>query len=155
MRLTDWNNDLNFVWSGIIAGRTGCESGVCKTADCGVGQGGCKPGTGFQQPATQAEMTLIKNDHDVYDVEVINGINIPISMEPTNAQPGQGGDAYNCGAPGSKHPTTDAGSCSWNFNPPSNDYIQVTAGGNGCNDDGNCGGSKCGISFNPGHQNLF
>jgi hypothetical protein len=30
-----YNNGLNIVWSGALAGRTGCESGTCQTADCG------------------------------------------------------------------------------------------------------------------------
>jgi hypothetical protein len=30
-----YNNGLNVVWSGALAGRTGCESGTCQTADCG------------------------------------------------------------------------------------------------------------------------
>jgi len=57
-------------------------------------------------------MTLVKEGEDYYDVEVINGVNIPVSIGPTNADPGS---SYKCGVPGSKHPKTKVGSCDWNL----------------------------------------
>jgi len=72
----------------------------------------------------------LRNDIDYYDVEIINGVNIPMSMGPTNTAAGGSNEPYTCGNPGSKHPVTNVGSCSWEFSPPSNDYIWVTAGGN-------------------------
>ena len=78
---------------------------------------------------------------------------MPVSMSPVNAP---GGSAYNCGAPGAKYPRTNVGSCTWEFNPPSVDYNWVTAGGNSCNSQSDCNnGDVCGISFNPGHVDLF
>lgn len=81
------SEDYNIVWSGAIAGRTNCNANTnsCDTADCGAGPNGCKPSQGFNQPATQAEVTFQKKDNDYYDVEIINGVNIPVSMGPNNA----------------------------------------------------------------------
>jgi len=97
-------------------------------------------------------MTLVKTGVDFYDVEVINGIHLPVSFGPTNVP---GGTPYKCGTPGAKYPNTKVGSCSWDLQPPSNDYYWVTAGGNHCNLDSECSGSKCGLSFNPGHADLI
>jgi hypothetical protein len=56
-------------------------------------------------------MTLISTGVDFYDVEIINGVHIGVSMEPTNAS---GSGPYDCGAPGSKHPRHSLiGSCNW------------------------------------------
>lgn len=46
------DNGLDIIWSGIMTGRTNCNSGGCEKADCGNGYQGCKPSQGFQQPAT-------------------------------------------------------------------------------------------------------
>jgi len=97
----------------------------------------------------------LKSDIDYYDVEIINGVHIPVSMGPTNTASGGSSDPYTCGNPGSASPTTSVGACSWNFKPPSVDYNWVTAGGNACSSNSDCGGSICGISFNPGHADLL
>ena len=105
------------------------------------------------QPATQAEITMVKTGVDFYDVEIINGIHMPVSFGPTNTQ---GTSPYKCGTPGAKHPNTKVGSCNWDLKPPSNDYYWVTAGGAKCQDDTACSGDDiCGISFNPGHADLL
>ncbi|CDW89125.1 UNKNOWN [Stylonychia lemnae] len=147
-----YDNGSEIIWSGIMGGRSNCSPSGCETSDCGNGDGACKAGQGFQQPATQAEMTLVKTGVDFYDVEVINGIHLPVSFGPTNVA---GQSAYKCGTPGAKHPNTNVGSCSWDLQPPSNDYNWVTAGGNHCNADSDCQGTKCGLSFNPGHADLI
>jgi hypothetical protein len=108
------DNGLNIIWSGVMTGRRNCTNGVCDVADCGNENGGCKPSQGFQQPATQAEMTLLKDGVDFYDVEIINGVSLPISFGPVNAGT-KSDDAYFCGNPGSKHPRTPLGACNWNF----------------------------------------
>ncbi|MFZ4077565.1 MAG: hypothetical protein ACOYKA_06235, partial [Legionellaceae bacterium] len=90
------SNGLGVVWSGALGGRTGCTTGACTSALCTSGsesaQGVCSLGVGFQQPATQAEPTFItyptgstpSTPVDAYDVTVINGANLPMSMYPTN-----------------------------------------------------------------------
>ncbi len=65
-------------------------------------------------------MTLLKNGVDFYDVEVINGVHLPVSFGPTNAAATS--EVYKCGNPGAKYPRTKLGSCSWDMKPPSEDY---------------------------------
>ncbi|KTD68185.1 thaumatin domain-containing protein [Legionella steelei] len=152
-----YSNQQNVIWSGAIAGRTQCANGACQTADCGSGVNGCKEGVGFQQPATQAEFTFLKNGPDYYDVEIINGFNLPVSMTPKNTSSNTNTAPYTCGSPGAATQTNSLlGACSWTFNPPSNDYRWVAAGGGICNVDSDCpSSSTCGISFNPGKNPLL
>lgn len=145
------NIPLSF-WSGVIAGRTNCSSSGCQTADCGGGTGRCAHG--FNPPATQVEFTMNANGYDNYDVEVINGVNVPISVAPdinTKAS-----DPYYCGAPGATSPSPGLGACSWNLNPPLVEFNWVTNGGNACSKASDCsGGLTCGLSFNPGQAKLL
>jgi hypothetical protein len=64
-------------------------------------------------------MTLSATNVDFYDVEIINGVHIGVSMTPVNAA-GWSGNPYDCGNPGSKFPRSSMmGACSWDFTPPS------------------------------------
>lgn len=75
-------------------------------------------------------------------------------MNPINGQTTT--NPYTCGNPGSFYPKSGkTGNCNWQMNPPSNDYQWVSAGGKQCQLDSDCNGSKCGISFNPGHADLL
>jgi hypothetical protein len=66
-------------------------------------------------------MTLLNTGVDFYDVEIINGVHIGVSMEPTNAS-GAGGP-YDCGAPGAKHPRNSLiGGCNWELTPPHEEH---------------------------------
>lgn len=142
----------HLVWSGVIGGRTSCTNGVCSTGDCGGGQGGCPVGNGLAQPAQQAEPTF-QQESDFYDITGINGINIPMSIEPQ----GVTRDAFNpytCGAAGitANQVSTGGtiGACSWDFVTPSNSYIWVANGGGPCNVNGDCNGASgqaCGLSL--------
>lgn len=149
------------IWSGVVSGRTNCTGTSCQTADCGNGSGACLPGQGFTQPATQAEFSLSLNNLDYYDVEVINGVNVPISMAPvlTSKQMKHkfNSNPYNCGSPGAATPSSPLlGACTWQFTPPSNDYIWVKSGGAACTAASDCTSpSVCGISFNPGQASLL
>ncbi|RYH13784.1 hypothetical protein EON65_34850, partial [archaeon] len=128
-------------WSGVIGGRTGCTDTGCVTADCGGGVGDCIHG--FAQPTTQAEFTLVPNGVDFYDVEVINGVNIPVSIMPSVLS--NGTDPYYCGAPGALHPSPGLGACSWKLQPPLPEYHWVDMGGAWCQGDSDCGsGTLCG-----------
>jgi hypothetical protein len=150
-------NTQNVIWSGAVAGRTNCASGACATADCGTGTGGCRAGTGFQQPATQAEFTLLSTSADFYDVEIINGVNIPVQMSPNLSVSSTSSAPYTCGSPGAATASnTQLGACTWELNPPSNDYRWVTKGGTSCSVDSDCQSpSVCGISFNSGKNPLL
>lgn len=75
-------------WSGRVWGRQGCQfnaatgTGKCATGDCG-GQLYCN-GIGGATPATLAEITLSQSAtaQDFYDVSLVDGYNLPISMTP-------------------------------------------------------------------------
>ncbi|RDI48866.1 thaumatin family protein [Aquicella lusitana] len=140
------------VWSGNIAGRTGCSSGVCETADCGGGgTGACNVGVSFNQPAMQAEPTF-QTDIDFYDITSINGINVPMSIEPLNATR-DSFNPYTCGSTGVTANQTASGGtiggCSWNFSPPSLAYVWVAdAGSTPCAANSDCNqanGEACGL----------
>lgn len=140
-------------WSGVIGGRTNCTSSGCQTADCGAADGTGDCVHGFMQPATQAEFTLIPTSVDFYDVEIINGVNLPISITPS--APANVSDPYDCGSPGAVTPSVGLGACSWKLNPPLVEYYWVTDGGNPCKSNNDCSDGICGLSFNPGHQQLL
>jgi len=148
------------IWSGAIGGRTDCHGGKCATADCGVDThsniGDCL--SGMSAPATQAEFTL-KTDQDYYDVEIIDGFNLGISITAVrNAGEPVSSDPYHCGAPGSLSPSSPSlGACTWQFQPPvPSDYSWVTNGGLSCTSTSDCvSPSICGLSYNPGHQALI
>ena len=72
-------------WSGTIWGSTdcdlvdGCATGVCVSPSTGhicpayVGPGG---------PTTKAELTLSDVGNDYYDISAIDGVNLPMMIEP-------------------------------------------------------------------------
>lgn len=156
-----YNNEDASIWSGASAGRTNCNAVNCETADCGAGEGSCPSGRGFMQPATQAEFTFGKWSPDYYDVEVINGINLPIEMIPTfmaetkNITKNGCDDPYFCGAPGALHPVSQVGRCKWDLTPPSNDYKWVSIGGSNCRTDTDCNNEICGLSWSPARNPHF
>ncbi|EHL29132.1 Dot/Icm T4SS effector LegT [Legionella drancourtii] len=152
-------------WSGNISASTGCSGSSCSQASCNNNGGttSCAPGKGFSQPATQAEITMSATSNDSYDVEVINGFHIPISMAPyyyTNIP--ATADNYNCGTPGSSTATNNFGACNWtNASLPapsggtgfSSGYYWVTNGGTACNISSGVSqctaGQLCGLYQNP------
>lgn len=167
------DNGLEFVWSGNIAGRTAnvpagllCATGACATADCTGGTGGnkaCPPGSGFNQPATLAEITMLRGSIDSYDISILNGTNVGVEMTPTtNGFPfnpsGISPSEYNCTSPGKPTQTNGLGNCPWTFTPPANfpvanssyKYRYVTPTSNpGCTDLTACpGATVCGLYYN-------
>ncbi|KVH89353.1 thaumatin-like protein [Cynara cardunculus var. scolymus] len=71
-------------WSGRFWGRTGCNfnvygEGTCTTGDCGTGLH-CNGASG-EPPASLAEFTL-DSPLDFYDVSLLDGFNLPISIFP-------------------------------------------------------------------------
>ena len=163
-------NGFSLLWSGGFAGRTHCGEGsyptfpytggnTCKTAGCNIegngdGQGGCNVGEGFTTPSTQAEVTFASISPDTYDMTIINGTNVPVSMSPNNAAtPTAYNNPFNCGNTGGNLPTvmnpasvtTTLGGCSWNFFPDNVAYHWVDAdagspvsGTNECTADSQC-----------------
>ena len=141
--------DVNTQWSGNIAASALCNGSTsCQIADCNNkgGTDSCAVGTGFGQPATQFEITMIKNDRDFYDVEVINGFHMPIQVTPISpfAVPG---DDFNCGTPGNPAPTPGFGACNWNNAAPpapQHAYYWVSSGPS-CISSSCTGGKLCGL----------
>ncbi len=166
------DNGLQYVWSGNMAARTAnapagfpCATGACATADCTGGTGGnkaCPPGSGFNQPASLAEITMQRGTIDSYDISILNGTNVPVEMTPSSTLPfnpsGQQPSEYNCTSPGKPTQTNGLGNCPWTFTPPANfpvagssyKYRYVTPTSNpGCTDATSCpGGTVCGLYFN-------
>lgn len=134
-------NGYALQWGGGFAGRTHCTFAAnkltCKTANCntngtGNNHGGCNLGEGLATPSTSAEVTFVSQTPDTYDVTVINGANIPVSMHPTPgsaATPQMYNNPYLCGNAGNTANTVTnngtLGRCSWNFNLPSPAYRWV------------------------------
>ncbi|KAG8390836.1 hypothetical protein BUALT_Bualt01G0124900 [Buddleja alternifolia] len=82
-------------WSGRVWARQGCcfdqtGTGSCQTGDCN-GQLHCN-GIGGQPPATLVEMTLgtHTNPMHYYDVSLVDGFNLPVSMIPVGGGNGCG-----------------------------------------------------------------
>eukprot|EP00253_Pinus_taeda_P013298 PITA_13298 len=73
--------------AGRFWGRTGCSfdasgTGSCSTSDCG-GVLSCT--LSRQPPATLVEYTLNGgNNQDFYDISVIDGFNVPLSLTPSD-----------------------------------------------------------------------
>ncbi|KAL8167914.1 hypothetical protein V2J09_009413 [Rumex salicifolius] len=87
--------DLPDKWSGRMWARQGCTfddtgKGTCDTGDCS-GQLHCR-GMGGAPPATVVEMTLGSNVSPLhyYDVSLVDGFNLPVSMKPVGGGSGCG-----------------------------------------------------------------
>ncbi|KAE8687010.1 Thaumatin-like protein [Hibiscus syriacus] len=87
--------DVPQKWSGRIWGRQGCHfdsngKGSCDTGDCS-GRLQCQ-GTGGVPPATVIEMTLGSSSSPLhfYDVSLVDGFNLPVSMKPVGGGIGCG-----------------------------------------------------------------
>jgi hypothetical protein len=173
-------NGIAQQWSGAFAGRTGCDgvvdgtSKTCDTGSCGEQQGdmSCPLGKSFAQPATQAEITLVPTVNgaarvDSYDVDIIDGINIPLEFKPDNGQL-DSSNAFKCQAAGSPNPDNklygkeELGACKWNPDFEASgltrsDYLLVKILPNAlaCNDDSVCNPNDpknptfCGVNYNP------
>ncbi|KAL8459532.1 hypothetical protein ACS0TY_036039 [Phlomoides rotata] len=83
-------------WSGRIWGRTGCNfdrngNGTCETGSCGSS---LKCTASGKTPASLAEFTLAAKDF--YDVSLVDGFNVPITVRPLNTRPGGNCSAAGC-----------------------------------------------------------
>ncbi|TMW57673.1 hypothetical protein Poli38472_014860 [Pythium oligandrum] len=133
-------------WSGNIGACQGasCETGSACTGGCGVANAG---------PMTRAEWTFVPDGTDFYDITVINGVNIPMKMEPIGASYNTN-DPYKCGIPGRIESVTSGSGCSWDYAKFQSDFhYNAVAGGSGkaCSSASGCsGGEVCGYKFVPG-----
>lgn len=80
-------------WTGRVWARTGCsnnDSGklICNTGDCGSGLAACNGAVG-SSPVSLAEFTLAANGQDFYDISLVDGFNLPVSIDlPTSGDGG-------------------------------------------------------------------
>ena len=151
------------VWSGAVFASTGCASEPgCATAVCPGGE--CTPSAGPVGPRSLAEFTLQPHANDYYDVSIINGINVPISMQPlrpTGHVWGKGVNVdprYWCATPGATTLPSGSGlaACSWNFTAPSSVgasnllLVSRSASPAPCSSDADCSstaGHRCGLQM--------
>lgn len=76
-------------WGGRLFGQPSCVGADAKGPHCG--------NAGAANPATLAEFFFKgHNNKDYYDISLVDGYNIPASIEPQGGQ-GGGGDGKNCG----------------------------------------------------------
>lgn len=163
-----YDNGIDAVWSGGIAGRTTCNAAACDTGDCKPSTNpnghdkGCPIGQGFTAPVSTAEFTLLASkslilttntDGDTYDVTVINGVTTPLSMTPKNVTWGGRQKPYQCGVPGAASTTQSSAACNWNqFTVPRDEYVFVkynAAAASCAINPCMVSGEVCGSSFNP------
>ncbi|TMW57674.1 hypothetical protein Poli38472_014861 [Pythium oligandrum] len=102
---------------------------------------------------TRAEWTFVPDGTDYYDVTVINGVNIPVMMEPLDVKYDTK-DPYKCGSPGKVEDVVPGSGCSWDYAQFQKDInYNAVIGGSGkkCAAAGDCsGGEVCGYKFVPG-----
>lgn len=122
-------------WSGNMYAQTGCDANGqnCQTGGCNNQPGQlCPTGVGANPPATLAEFTLSNQTStapqpsptptpvppDFYDISIINGVNVGMSMAPVPGtfQPDASND-YNCAAAGGLTQPGGLSPCTWKFTP--------------------------------------
>lgn len=96
------SHSVNFPshWSGRMWGRTGCGGSRCETGDCGGGRLHCS-GAGGVPPVTLAEITFDgAGNQDFYDISLVDGFNLPMSMRPRGGTTEGASGAYYCTSAG-------------------------------------------------------
>ncbi|KDP36965.1 hypothetical protein JCGZ_08557 [Jatropha curcas] len=96
--LTKATQSVNFraLFTGRLWGRTGCSTNstgkfICATGDSGSGQISCDDVGGIILLFTLVEFTLAeKGDRDYYDICLVDGFNVPVSISP------RGGSGNTC-----------------------------------------------------------
>lgn len=157
-----FSTDPTVQWSGAISASLNCSGGTCGQAACSNPNGvSCAPGVGFNQPATQAEFTMLLNGADTYDVETINGFHIPISITPIYSvtpsvpapTPTTASEGYICGIAGNNATLPGiTGGCDWEAAvAPGTQYTWITTATGSCSSNANCSSSPnlvCGMDSN-------
>ncbi|KDP36624.1 hypothetical protein JCGZ_08440 [Jatropha curcas] len=94
-------------WSGRFWARTGCTTDPsgkfnCATANCGTGQVQCN-GVAGSPPASLVEFSIAPNNgRDFYDVSLVDGFNLPISVTPQGSA--GAGESKSTGCPVNLNP---------------------------------------------------
>lgn len=134
-----------------------------------IHSGGCSPDRGPDSAFTQAEITMNDKQNDFYDISIINGVNVPISITPVapagssfGTQPAVQSNFF-CkitGGPVNSTDKTKLNGCSWEFSAPTtylgkainpHVFLEVSANSSAtrCTTDADCtaagAGSRCGL----------
>nr|GEX70408.1 G-type lectin S-receptor-like serine/threonine-protein kinase At1g67520 [Tanacetum cinerariifolium] len=115
MEITSEVVGLSVAWTGCTFNESG--HGSCVTGDCG-GEMECN-GSNYTQPVTVAKISL-STDDEFYNVSIINGFNIPMTVEPS-----RGGSCEIAG-------------CVNNLNERCPSELKYEAGGGCMNCEGSC-----------------
>ncbi|MGX1308430.1 hypothetical protein AB7M35_003188 [Amorphus suaedae] len=152
-------------WSGNVYAAANCDSkgNNCQTGMCPLSKDGkayivpCQSGDAPVGPTTLAEFTLQNTGPDFYDISMVNGANVPVSMEPTSSPSANpNNSSYWCSAPGSTKVSSGSllSACDWTFDATiggadhSSVLRAVTAGSTVCTDSLPCTKPEvCGYSF--------
>jgi hypothetical protein len=147
------------IWSGGVSARI-LKDGKWIIGNCSQitnsTSGACDATKGFDNPQSTAEFTLLANSADTYDITLINGVVVPISMKVKNgvvdpANPYTNGTAGDVSAKSGTQYSLLAST--WSFSPPtstitaytstdSNTYYNYVSGsvttGTSCSQDSTC-----------------
>ncbi|KZP14442.1 hypothetical protein FIBSPDRAFT_896574 [Athelia psychrophila] len=141
---TQWNGNWAFCQQGTSCSQSAavCDSQGCASAG----------------PGALAEINFSKSGVDFYDISIIAGVSVPVSIAPTvvDSTNTQASNPYACGNPGSASPSTvGLGSSSWSIAPPSISYQWVTPPSGSlttCSSASSCpSGQTCGLVYTSGN----
>jgi hypothetical protein len=120
----------------------------------------CDLGQGPQPPFTGAEFTLLHASQDTYDVTLIDGPTIPVSMAPTSLTQ-DSANAYLCGAAGGTSAQSGSSislpASTWTFSSPGSavgyNFVYLTSASESCTSNSDCSassaGTTCGMGYDP------
>ena len=156
------------MWGGGIMARIKLNDswviGDCSGGESPVGND-CAVGVGFNIPETVAEFTLTPDGADTFDVQLINGVTVPIMVTPDNVTPDDGNPYFNGSAGSTKEQIGSQytlHAANWSFTPgihgetTSTTYYNYVTGMSTnvdqCSTDSDCNGNPkgpvCGYAAN-------
>jgi hypothetical protein len=156
------------IYSGGMLGRLGCTGTgsdlKCRVNNCATGADGlCQPGQSIGSPPVAfnaVEFTFLPSGTDgVYDMQMIDGVAIPMEMKGRGPSDVGTAPYYNCQATGApiqpaSPPLTALGNCSYDMAPPEGAditnyrYVTPVSPQVLCNADSDCsGGNVCGLGY--------
>ncbi len=102
------------MYSGAIFASTGCDtySNACETGICA--DKNCSVFTGVIGPHSRAEFTFDPKRLDYYDISLMHGINVPMSMTAVGGRKNTS-DPYSCTTAGSIMPQPHLPSCGYRY----------------------------------------
>jgi len=137
-----------FVSTGCNTYQNSCETGICRDKSCALTAGAVGP-------HTRAEFTFDPAHVDFYDISLMHGANVPMSMIPSCGKV-EAGDSYSCGPAGSVTGSNTLSKCTYGYNAisDSSNILFVAAPDlsnlQSCSSDSQCNtaasGLRCGLA---------